>query len=155
MRLISIFIGKQYLYYAIFDKNGETISLVESSRITVPQNQSSTELMNNIYTLSNNLLQNKNLNKAIVVVPSSNANITLSIMLANVMTSGIATLVCFNNRIEVDYKSTANIKPTKLGYQRTEKNSTVWKSMDIKFPNMTYKNDDMRKTVLLGYEELL
>lgn len=111
--------------------------------------------MNNIYTLSNNLLQNKNLNKAIVVVPSSNANITLSIMLTNVMTSGIATLVCFNNRIEVDYKSTANIKPTKLGYQRTEKNSTVLKSMDIIFPNMTYKNDDMRKTVLLGYEELL
>lgn len=155
MRLISISIGKQYLYYAIFDKDDETISLVESSRITIPQNQSSTELMNNIYTLSNNLLQNKSLNKAIVVVPSSNASITLPIMLANIMTSGIVTLVCFNNRIEADYKSTANIKPTKLGYQRTEKKAIVLRSMDAKFPNMTYKNDDMRKTVLLGYEELL
>ena len=148
MKLISISIGKQYLYYAIFDKNGKTISLVENNRIAIPQNQSSTELMDN-------LLQNKNLNKAIIIVPSSNANITLSIMLANVMTSGIATLVCFNNRIEVDYKSTANIRPTKLGYPKTEKNTTVLRSMDTRFPNMTYKNDDMRKTVLLGYEDLL
>lgn len=155
MRLISVSIGKQYLYYAIFDKNSEIVSLLESNRITIPQNQPSTELMNNIYTLTNNLLQNKNLNKAIIVVPSSNANITLPIMLANIMTAGIATLVCFNNRIEVEYKSTANIKPTKLGYSRTEKNAIILKSMNTKFPAMTYKNDDMRKTVLLGYEELL
>ena len=155
MRLISICINRQYLYYSLFDKDSENILLIENDRIAIPQNQSHTELMGSIYTLTKDLLRDKNLNKAIIVTPSSNATITSAMMITHIMTSGITTLSCLDDKISVDYKSTANISPKKLGYPGKTKNSVILEAVDNIFPNMTYKNNDMRKTVLLGYEELL
>ena len=155
MRQISLSIGNQYIYYALFEKDRNIISLIESGRIAVLQNQSPSYLMDYIHTTINNLLINKNINNVIIIIPSSNANINTPIMTSQIMTSGVATLSCFEKGLAVDYKSTSNIKPKKLGFTGKIKKDIILKSIDTVFPNMTYKNNDMRKTVLLGYEELL
>lgn len=155
MKLISISINKKSIYYAILEKSIQSVSLLDSGQLIIPQNQKPTDLMECIHTLIDNLLQSKTVDKAIFVLPSSSANISTEVYISSIMPTGIAVLSCYNQGLDCAFLTMANVAPVKMGYPKNSKSSEILKDMDRKFPEMAYKNDNMRKVVLLGYRALL
>jgi hypothetical protein len=104
--------------------------------------------MDFIHTNFNNLLEKHDI-KSVVYFLSTPTTIDSSTQ--KIMPLGLINLCCYQKSIGTLNKSTSNMGWRKLGFSSKKSLKDIIKTVDEKHKDkMRYKNEDMRKTILIG-----